>query len=145
MIRALALGVVLGCACACAEPGGLRVEGPAVSPSPRTRPVFVADMSGHPAQRPAVLRLTERVTLSQLRWRSWGGDSAEAVGSAGGDWCLPDCRERPQPVKLRLSGMVRQERLGYYTRAGVVSDAVAGLPPELAGELRDVRLRIPRL
>ncbi|PSJ28132.1 hypothetical protein B7P34_14135 [Streptosporangium nondiastaticum] len=151
----LAMGALLT---ACTDPGGLEVSGPALSPSPGTEAVYV--MGGGteaadkpPLRRPAALTLSPGAALTELRWQSWGGPTAEAYGSVRGTWCRPACApDRPYAAKVTLGGLVRRaadsdgngdggdEGTAYYTRATVDPE---GLPGSLAHELRDLRLPVP--
>ncbi|MFH8403563.1 hypothetical protein ACH4FX_02150 [Streptomyces sp. NPDC018019] len=133
----------------CADPRGLRVAGPAVSPSPPagpakvTDPVYVADAARRPLQRPASFVLNASVSLTGLRWLSWGEATAEATGGLTGSWCRPECARQPYAVKVTLSGLFRQERrdrAAFYSRATLVSDR---LPPEKAAELGRISLHTP--
>ncbi|MEV4504949.1 hypothetical protein [Streptomyces klenkii] len=150
----------------CADPGGLEVSGPALSPSPGTDAVYV--MGGTeaadepPLRRPAALTLSPAAALTELRWLSWGGPTAEAYGSVRGTWCRPACApDRPYAAKVTLGGLVSRaadgkggdggnggnsrnggdgEDTAYYTRVTVDPE---GLPASLARELRDLRLPVP--
>ncbi|WP_424892015.1 hypothetical protein [Streptomyces sp. XH2] len=143
----LAMGALLT---GCADPGGLEVSGPALSPSPGTGAVYVAEAADKPpVRRPAALTLSPGAALSELRWQSWGGPTAEAYGSVRGTWCRPACApDRPYAAKVTLGGLVRRaadgngddEGTAYYTRATVDPE---GLPGSLAHELRDLRLPVP--
>ncbi|MEU1310302.1 hypothetical protein ABZ419_15590 [Streptomyces cinnamoneus] len=138
---ALAAGLLGGLLCGCADPGGLKVAGPAPTASATAGPVYVTEGPGKPALRgPASLEIGGSVRLTDLRWRSWGGATAEATGGVAGAWCLPGCRDTPYRARVVLSGVVRQERSAYYGRAAVVAD---GLPPEQSDELRGLRLFVP--
>ncbi|WP_073768772.1 hypothetical protein [Streptomyces sp. CB02923] len=139
----------------CSDPRGLRVAGPAVSPSPPagpaevTDPVYVSDAARRPLQRPASFALTDTVSLTGLRWTSWGDATAEATGGLSGMWCRPGCERQPYAVKVTLSGLFKQEqrdgrekqdRPAFYSRATLVSDR---LPPQKAAELGRVSLHTP--
>ncbi|MFH8346184.1 hypothetical protein [Streptomyces sp. NPDC018045] len=133
----------------CSDPRGLRVVGPAVSPSPPagpaevTEPVYVSDAARRPLQRPASFVLVGSVSLTGLRWTSWGDATAEATGGLSGAWCRPECGRQPYPVKVTLSGLLKEERQNrpaFYSRATLVSDR---LPPEKAAELGRVSLHTP--
>ncbi|MEU2869818.1 hypothetical protein ABZ769_11515 [Streptomyces olivoreticuli] len=138
---ALALGL-LGALCGCAEPGGLKVTGPAPSPSPGTGAVYVSEGAGLPAlRRPAAFTASGTVRLTGLRWSTWGGATAEATGKVGGTWCAPACSTTPYAARVTLGGLVRQDRSAYYSRATV---DVAGLSAEQRAELRDLRLHVPQ-
>lgn len=136
----------------CSDPRGLRVAGPAVSPSPPagpaevTEPVYVSDAARRPLQRPASFVLTDSVSLTGLHWTSWGDATAKATGGLSGAWCRPACGEQPYPVEVTLSGLLkqdgpnRQDRPAFYSSATLVSDR---LPPEKAAELGRVSLHTP--
>lgn len=136
----------------CADPHGLRVAGPAVSPSPPsgpaevTDPVYVSDAARRPLQRPASFVLNDSVSLTGLRWASWGDATAQATGGLSGVWCEPECEEQPYAVKVTLSGLLKPERRdrreqgAFYSRATLVSDR---LPPDKAAELGRVSLHTP--
>ncbi|MEV4739912.1 hypothetical protein [Streptomyces sp. NPDC049555] len=71
----------------CAEPGGLHVAGPAGTPPATAGAVYVLEGPGQPLlRRPASLTVRggpgRGVRLGGLRWRSWGGPTAEATGTA---------------------------------------------------------------
>ncbi|MCD9144453.1 hypothetical protein [Streptomyces albireticuli] len=144
LAAALAAAVLL---CGCAEPGGLKVSGPAQSPPAATGgPVYVSEGPGKsPLRRPAALPVSETVRLAGLRWRTWGGATAVAVGRVEGAWCGPGCQEGPRRAKVTLSGLVRQDRSAYYSRATVEP---GGLPAERSvpgpAGLRDLRLHVPQ-
>ncbi|CAM5515310.1 hypothetical protein [Streptomyces abikoensis] len=134
---------------ACADPGGLEISGPALSPSPGTEAVYVqggGDAAGlPPLRRPAALTLSPGAALTELRWQSWGGPTAQAYGSVRGTWCRPACDPgRPYAAQVTLGGLVRsgdgEGAAAYYTRATVDPE---GLPASLAHELRDLRLPVP--
>ncbi|GHF10120.1 MULTISPECIES: hypothetical protein [Streptomyces] len=139
-LTAVLLGVTL---CGCADPGGLKVTGPASSPAVSVAgPVWISERAGQPpVRRPASFEISDSVRLSGLRWKSWGGPTAEATGEVSGGWCAPACRDRPYPVGVTLGGLVRQGGTGYYSRAVVEA---AGLPPAQQKELRDLRLHVPK-
>ncbi|MFI2236999.1 hypothetical protein [Streptomyces chrestomyceticus] len=137
----------------CSDPRGLRVAGPAVSPSPPagpaevTEPVYVSDAARRPLQRPASFELTDAVSLTGLHWSSWGDATAKATGGLSGAWCRPECGRQPYPVAVTLSGLLRQDgpkrredRPAFYSSATLVSDR---LPPEKAAELGRVSLHTP--
>ncbi|MFD7661726.1 hypothetical protein [Streptomyces sp. NPDC059788] len=133
----------------CSDPRGLRVAGPAVSPSPPdgparvTDPVYVSDAARRPLQRPASFVINASISLTGLRWSTWGEATAEATGGLSGDWCRPGCGTQPYPVKVTLSGLTKQEkqdRPAFYSRATLVSDR---LPPQKAAELGRVSLHTP--
>ncbi|MCZ1016300.1 hypothetical protein [Streptomyces noursei] len=137
-LLAVVLGVVLG---GCGGPSPLlRDEGPAVAPTTRTGPVYVADTVGRPLQRPSALPLGDSARLIGLRWESWGGPTAVAGGRLVGDWCAPECVRTPYRAKVTLSGLQRQEGFAYYSSAGVVAPEVHG---EKAAELGRVSLHLP--
>ncbi|MEU4210208.1 hypothetical protein AB0F13_09470 [Streptomyces sp. NPDC026206] len=139
---ALAAGLLCGLLCGCADPGGLKVAGPAHTPTPTAAPVYVAEGPDRPPLRgPASLVIGDSVRLSGLRWRSWGGPTAEATGEVAGGWCGQACRDKPYKATVTLSGVIRQDRSAYYGRATVVA---GGLPPEQHRELRDLRLFVPQ-
>ncbi|MFH8789420.1 hypothetical protein [Streptomyces roseoverticillatus] len=143
----LGMGALLS---GCADPGGLEVSGPALSPSPGTGAVYVTEAADKPPlRRPAALTLSPEAAFTELRWQSWGGQTAEAYGSVRGTWCRPACApDRPYAAKVTLSGLVRRDGNGggddegtaFYTRATVAPE---GLPASLAHELRDLRLPVP--
>ncbi|MEV5596936.1 hypothetical protein [Streptomyces sp. NPDC052496] len=135
----------------CSDPRGLRVAGPAVSPSPPaaaevTDPVYVSDAARRPLQRPASFVLADSVSLTGLRWTSWGEATAEATGGLSGAWCRPGCERQPYAVKVTLSGLFKQEgqhrqdRPAFYSRATLVSDR---LSPQKAAELGSISLHTP--
>ncbi|MFI9203460.1 hypothetical protein [Streptomyces sp. NPDC053048] len=138
---ALTAGLLNGLLCGCADPGGLEVAGPAHSPTATPGPVHVVEGPGRPAlRRPASFEIGDSVRLTGLRWRTWGGPTAEATGEVSGNWCAPACRETPYRARVTLGGLVRQERSAYYGRAVVAAE---GLPPEQQDELSDLRLFVP--
>ncbi len=140
---ALALSgvVLLG---ACGRPDGLDVRGPAISPSPQKGPVYVADSMGQPLRRPTSVGLSELVTVSELKWSSWGGSAAVASGKLSGPWCLPGCGTKPYDVTVTLSGLQQQERVAYYRRASVVPVDPEKLPPVAMNvQLQAIRLMVP--
>ncbi|RLU94641.1 hypothetical protein CTZ27_18170 [Streptomyces griseocarneus] len=137
-----ALVLTVGLLCGCADPGGLKVSGPAQSPSAGTAPVYVSEGAGlSPLRRPEAFTATGTVRLTGLRWASWGGPTAEGTGKVGGTWCMPACAGKPYEARVTLGGLVRQERSAYYSRAVVDVD---GLPAEQHEELRDLRLHVPQ-
>ncbi|MEU1378287.1 hypothetical protein ABZ442_32250 [Streptomyces triculaminicus] len=139
---ALTAGLLNGLLCGCADPGGLKVAGPAQTAAPTAGPVQVVEGPGQPPlRRPASFVIGDSVRLTGLRWRTWGGPTAEATGEVSGNWCLPACRATPYLAKVTLGGLVRKDRSAYYGRAEVVAD---GLPPEQHRELRDLRLFVPQ-
>ncbi len=151
---ALAAGLLNSLLCGCADPGGLKVSGPAVTPNATPGPVYVAEGPGRPSlRRPATLDAGRSVRLADLRWRSWGGPTAEATGVVlPGDWCGGVCRDAKTPsaggaagrtykVRVTLGGLVRQDRSFYYGMAAVV---VEGYPASQPDALRDLRLFVPR-
>ncbi|MFI8941348.1 hypothetical protein [Streptomyces syringium] len=143
-IGALALaGGLLGMSlCGCADPGGLKVSGPAQSPSVTGGPVFVAQTVPKPRlRRPESLDIGKDVTLTGLRWRSWGGPTAEASGEVSGARCAPACRDKPVRAEVTFTGLVRHDRVGYYSRATVSAE---GLPPKQREQLRDLWLFVPQ-
>ncbi|MEV0258722.1 hypothetical protein AB0H82_31235 [Streptomyces sp. NPDC050732] len=130
----------------CAEPRGLRVEGPALRPTRMPGPVYVADVSGRPLQQPAVLELTESVVVAELSWRDWGGPTARATGKLGGPWCRPGCRDRPYDATLTLSGLERPEGVAYYRRAAVEPEKPEELPAAAVNvQFEGIRLSSPEL
>ncbi|MEU7134698.1 hypothetical protein [Streptomyces sp. NPDC046261] len=132
---ALAAGLLCGLLCGCADPGGLKVAGPAHTPSPTAGPVYVVEGPGRPPLRgPASLEAGGSVRLTGLRWRSWGGPAAEATGTVSSG------RDTPYQARVTLSGLVRKDRSAYYSRATVVA---AELPPERQRALRDLWLFVP--
>lgn len=139
-LAAALLGATL---CGCADPGGLKVTGPASSPAASVAgPVWISEGAGQPpVRRPASFDISDSVRLTGLRWKSWGGATAEATGEVSGGWCAPACRDRPYPVGVTLGGLVRRGGSGYYSRAVVEA---AGLPPAQQKELRDLRLHVPK-
>ncbi|GAA0475468.1 hypothetical protein ACFQ2B_12375 [Streptomyces stramineus] len=142
-LAAVALAAALSAAllCGCSDPGGLRVTGQAQQPTAGPGPVGVSEGPGKPSlRRPAAFAASAALGLSDLRWRSWGGPTAEGRGSVRGTWCLPECRDRPYRAKVTLSGLVRQGGAAYYSRVTV--DA-ADLPTGRRTELRDVPLHVP--
>ncbi|MFE1173384.1 hypothetical protein [Streptomyces sp. NPDC058773] len=128
----------VGCS-GCGDPGQLRVEGPAPSPSRARGPVYVPDTLGHPLTRPTGFGLTEFSSVSRLSWRSWGETKAVATGRLRGSWCIPDCGDG-YPATLELSRLERRENVSYYTRATVRS---SHLPPAGSDDLSAVRLPLP--
>ncbi|MFI1969685.1 hypothetical protein [Streptomyces cinnamoneus] len=154
---ALIVGLLNATLCGCADAGGLKVSGPGLSPTPSAAPVFVAEAAGRPPlSRPAAFAPNDSVRLFDLRWRSWGGAIAEATGALAGAWCEPGCRDDPHPVRVTLSGLVRQDRSAYYSRAAVVFDTgtsggsaadprpPAGITPKSRSALGDLRLFVPQ-
>ncbi len=138
---ALAAGLLCGLLCGCADPGGLKVAGPAHTPTPTAGPVYVVEGPGRPPMRgPASLEIGGSVSLTDLRWRSWGGSTAEATGAVGGGWCKQACKDTPYKARVTLSGVVRKDRSAYYSRATVVAE---DLPPEQQRDLRDLWLFVP--
>ncbi|MGW0731518.1 hypothetical protein [Streptomyces sp. NPDC002851] len=128
----------------CAEPRGLYVQGPRVTPSQVTGPVYVADSMGQPLRRPTSIGLTEFVSLSELRWGDWGGATARASGKLSGSWCLPGCDDKPYDVTVTLSGLEKQERVAYYRRATVEPGPHEELPKEAVRvQLQGIRLTVP--
>ncbi|MET9416517.1 hypothetical protein ABZY03_20485 [Streptomyces klenkii] len=159
----------------CADPGGLEVSGPALSPSPGTDAVYVmggAEAADEPPlRRPAALTLSPAAALTELRWLSWGGPTAEAYGSVRGTWCRPACApDRPYAAKVTLGGLVSRAADGKGGDGGNAGNAgnggnsrnggdggagedtayytrvtvdPEGLPASLARELRDLRLPVP--
>lgn len=120
----------------------LRDEGPPVAPSApaRSGPVYAAGEAGQPLQRPDALPLGDTARLTGLRWKSWGGPTAVAVGGLVGDWCAPQCVRTPYEVTVTLSGLQRQLGFAYYASAGVVAPEVHGAK---AAELGRVSLHLP--
>ncbi|MEU7582351.1 hypothetical protein AB0B50_32745 [Streptomyces sp. NPDC041068] len=128
----------------CSEPRGLHVEGPALEPSKVTGPVYLADALGEPLQRPTKVGLTEFVTLTDLKWKDWGGPTARATGKVGGEWCLPGCADKPYDATLTLSGLERQERVAYYRRATVEPKKPEELPAAAVNvQFQGIRLSVP--
>ncbi|MBZ4321565.1 hypothetical protein [Streptomyces huiliensis] len=144
ILTLLASGLSGGLLTGCAEPGGLKVSGPARTPAPVALPVHVSEGPGRPGlSRPATFEVAGTVRLTRLRWRTWGGPVAEAAGVVSGltgPWCAPVCGDRPREARVRFSGRVGQDRHSYYSRVSVL---VVGLPPEQHTELRDLRLFVP--
>ncbi|MFI1255722.1 hypothetical protein ACH4U6_18355 [Streptomyces netropsis] len=141
-VLALAGGLLGVSLCGCADPGGLKVSGPAQSPSVTSGPVFVAQAGPKPRlRRPESFDIGKDVTLTGLRWRTWGGPTAEATGEVAGARCAPACRDKPVKAEITFTGLVRHDRVGYYSRATV---SARGLPPEQREELRDLRLLVPQ-
>ncbi|MCZ0970636.1 hypothetical protein O1L55_02170 [Streptomyces albulus] len=93
-----------------------------------------------PLQRPDALPLGDTARLTGLRWKSWGGPTAVAVGGLVGDWCAPQCVRTPYEVTVTLSGLQRQLGFAYYASAGVVAPEVHGAK---AAELGRVSLHLP--
>ncbi|MGW1075744.1 hypothetical protein [Streptomyces sp. NPDC002537] len=132
----------MGVLCGCAEPGGLKVSGPAQSPSPGTSPVYVSEGAGlPPLRRPEAFTASGTVRLTGLRWESWGGSTAVGTGKVGGSWCLPSCGGKPYDARVTLGGLIRQDRSAYYSHAAVDVD---GLSAEQHEELRDLWLHVPK-
>ncbi|MFI9720569.1 hypothetical protein ACIHFE_13070 [Streptomyces sp. NPDC052396] len=126
----------------CGDPAGLKITGPAASPATGPVTAFVVEGPGRPGlRRPASFEVGGTVRLTGLHWRSWDGPSAEATGEVSGTWCMPGCGTRPSRAEVKLTGLVRQDRSAYYSRAVVIAD---GLPPEQHNELRDLRLFVPK-
>ncbi|WP_171166764.1 hypothetical protein [Streptomyces sp. I05A-00742] len=141
LLSVLVTGLPGGLVTGCAEPGGLEVSGPARSPAPAELPVRVSEGPGRPGlRRPATFEIAGTVRLTRLRWKSWGGPAAEAVGEVSGPWCGPSCRARHR-ARVSFSGRVGQDRHAYYSRVSVVVD---GLPSEQHNELRELRLHVPK-
>ncbi|QHC20643.1 hypothetical protein [Streptomyces sp. GS7] len=139
---AVAAGAVL-LVSGCAGPDALlRDEGPAAARSTRSGPVYVADGTGRPLQRPDSLPLGDAARLTGLHWTSWGGPTALASGGLSADWCAPECFRRPYDVKVTLSGLQRLPDVAYYSSVGVVAPQVHG---ERAAELGRVSLRLPEI
>ncbi|MEU8957587.1 hypothetical protein AB0C93_25150 [Streptomyces sp. NPDC048518] len=137
---ALAALLVAGCA----EPRGLRVEGPALLPSRVAGPVYLADAMGQPLQQPASVALTEYVALTELSWRDWGGPTAHATGKLSGAWCLPGCAKKPYDATLTLSSLERQEHVAYYRRAAVEPKEPEELPAAAVNvQFQGIRLSVP--
>ncbi|MFF3763068.1 hypothetical protein ACFYYR_03125 [Streptomyces sp. NPDC001922] len=138
--RALAVVLVTLAGSGCAGADRLHVEGPA--PTARSNgPVYVTDTLGHPLRRPAGFGLTEFSSVTELKWRSWGGDRAVATGRVGGNWCYGACPEDGYPATVVLSRLERRENIAYYTRATVRSSK--RLPEVARDELRSVHLFVP--
>ncbi|WP_167932530.1 hypothetical protein [Streptomyces spiramenti] len=133
----LSLATAAGTGCA-ADPGP-HVEGPAPAVDRDSRPLYVSDAAGEPLQRPERFAVTEFVSLTGLRWESWGEPSARATGSVAGTWCLPDC-EGGYPATVELHAPAVRERVAYYTRVTVEAD---GLPENRAAELDGLELYAP--
>ncbi|MEE1754456.1 hypothetical protein [Streptomyces sp. SP18CS02] len=87
------------------------------------------------------LPITEHSTLRQLRWASWGGETAVATGRLTGMWCVPDCGQG-YPATVELTRLERLENVGYYTRASVRAPDVR---QDSAENLHDVQLGHPWL
>ncbi|MEU0659452.1 hypothetical protein [Streptomyces lavendulocolor] len=85
--------------------------------------------------------VTEHSTLRRLRWSSWGGETAVATGRLTGMWCIPECGEG-FPASVELTGLLRLENVGYYTRASV---RAPGVRPDSAEDLSDLHLGHPWL
>ncbi|MFK4066053.1 hypothetical protein [Streptomyces sp. NPDC029674] len=151
-LRATRVAVICGTVLAavlaggCAEPRGLRVEGPALRPSRMAGPVYVADASGQPLQQPTAVELTESVVVSELSWRDWGGPTARATGKLAGPWCRPGCRAEPYDATLTLSGLERPEGVAYYRRATVEPEKPEELPAAAVNvQFQGIRLSAPDL
>ncbi|MFC5722060.1 hypothetical protein ACFP1Z_17995 [Streptomyces gamaensis] len=140
---ALVAGLLgLAALCACSDPGGLKVSGPAQSPSAGSGPAYVSEGAGRtPLNHPEAFAPTETVALTALRWASWGGPVAEGTGRLGGSWCASACTATPLPVRVTLSGLVRLEKAAYYSRATVDAE---GLPEAQRAPLRDLPLYVPK-
>lgn len=138
------LAVVAVLVSGCSGPQGLHVQGPAISPSKVSGPVYVADAQAQPLRRPTAIGLTEFVTVSELRWGSWGDGTAHATGKLSGMWCLPECGEKPYEVNVTLSALEKQERVAYYRRATVEPVHPEDLPKNAVNvQLRGIRLSVP--
>ncbi|WP_372408177.1 hypothetical protein [Streptomyces luteireticuli] len=140
VLVALLAALLLG---GCAEPGGIEVSGPAPTPAATGElPVGISEGPGRPLlRRPAVLEIDGAVRLTRLRWESWGGPVAEAVGQVSGAWCAPGCRGEPLRARVRLGGLVGQDHRAYYSRASVTAD---GVPARHRAGLSDLRLFVPK-
>lgn len=138
----LAVGLLGALLTGCGDPSGLKVTGPAAKPAAGSVPAYVVEGPDRPElTRPASIEVNGTIHLTGLHWKSWDGPTAEATGEVSGTWCMPDCAVHPHRAKVRLGGLVRQDRSAYYGRAAVIAE---GLPPEQHNELRDLRLYVPK-
>ena len=73
-------------------------------------PVLFQGVVDHGSERPRTLELTGDGTLSvgQVQWNSWGGDTASGTGTASYHGCTPNCASAPvstASVAIRLSNI----------------------------------------
>ncbi|GAA3752812.1 hypothetical protein [Salinactinospora qingdaonensis] len=107
---------------------------PSASPSQEAS-VFVYNTHdaerGTKSQRPRGLTLSEFTTVTDMQWRSWGGQSAAATGRLSGTWCLPACQEEPYDVTIEVSAPTEVAGTTYYT------EYTFAAPLAIPSELRD--------
>ncbi len=73
-------------------------------------PVLFQGVVNHGSERPTTLELTGDGTLSvgQVQWNAWGGDTASGTGTASYHGCTPNCASAPvstAAVSIRLSNI----------------------------------------
>ncbi|WP_327699053.1 hypothetical protein [Streptomyces sp. NBC_00459] len=138
--------VLAACLTGCgAVDEGPRDEGPAPTGITWTGPVYVENWMAEPQQRPDLVNLTDDTTLDRLRWRGWGSPRATATGFVVEFGCLPACGDDgplSYPVRVVLSGLVKQQYAAYYGHASVT--AVRLPAPDWAEDVSDVALHVPR-
>lgn len=116
-LSALALAGLLG---GCAD-GGLRTERP---PRLQTSAV-IWECAQTAVVRPRSLTIAcadDGMSLTALRWRSWGGETASASGRMVDNPCVPSCvasREVEYPVRVTVSDLVIGTHHAAYARVRV--------------------------
>ena len=83
-------------------------------------PVLFQGVVDHGSDRPKTLELTGDGTLSvgQVQWNSWGGDTASGTGTASYHGCTPNCAAAPvntASVAIRLSNIRICAGRRYYS------------------------------
>ncbi len=73
-------------------------------------PVLFQGVVNHGSERPKTLELTGDGTLSvgQVQWNAWGGDTASGTGTASYHGCTPNCASAPvntASVAIRLANI----------------------------------------
>lgn len=87
-----------------------------------------------PTVRPHTLSLTADGTLevSQIHWRSWGGNLARGRGTAEYHGCTPSCAQgaiHHVAVATRLSDIVRCGTRLWYNHVRLIKPSGASLDP----------------
>jgi hypothetical protein len=84
---------------------------------------FGGDIAGYYRQRPSFIHVTSDENIKQIRWASWGGNTASASGTM---FFQASDRLLPAPLKLKLKNIHKCSKRFVYLRLVVTS--VSGAP-----------------
>jgi hypothetical protein len=101
--------------------------------------LYVVDLMGAGAVKPATVAFASDGALTHVRWSSWGGATAVGRGTAVVRLCQPDCatgRVVPYPATVKLSDVRSCDRARFYVDSSVVAETRRG-PWHLGSFLRN--------